>query len=400
MDKKLFLVQLGTGIFFIFILLLPSQIGIHFWPKFSFVYGIRVDYLSPTVYLTDILTVFLIFLFFKDKTSVSFKIWFIQFFCYLLATSALLSVNQGSAFYKLLKIVEFLILGIVLYQTHYFKEIVLKQALSLAVIFTSLLGLAQLFKGASLGLWFLGERQISLATIGIAKIQITNFEFLRPYATFSHPNSLAGFVLVSLLILSPFKLKTEKIALFLGIIIIFLSWSQTVWLVSSIFVLCFYLKKKTSFCSTKNLIIVALLFLLSLSPILLSLISNSQEILTRKELLDSSFKMIKQNFALGLGLNNFVPSLPLYLTSREYWLLQPVHNVYLLVATEIGLVGIVLLGWGLRLVSLKPIFSSAAFWAILLTGSLDHYWLTLQQNQLLLVVVLVYSLRTKKLHSL
>ena len=37
-----------------FLLLIPTQLGKLFWPDWSYVLGIRVDYLSPTLYLVDL----------------------------------------------------------------------------------------------------------------------------------------------------------------------------------------------------------------------------------------------------------------------------------------------------------------------------------------------------------
>ena len=42
-------------LFSLFILSIPLQLGKHFWPFFAFVNGIRVDYLSPTLYFSDAL---------------------------------------------------------------------------------------------------------------------------------------------------------------------------------------------------------------------------------------------------------------------------------------------------------------------------------------------------------
>src|SRR5579872_1357131 len=58
-------VQNDKIIFYLFIFLLPTQFGKHFWLDFSYVLGQRVDYLSPTLYTTDILVtaLFLISLF-------------------------------------------------------------------------------------------------------------------------------------------------------------------------------------------------------------------------------------------------------------------------------------------------------------------------------------------------
>src|SRR3989344_6346282 len=44
---------------FLTILFLPTQLGRHFWPEFSFIYSLPIDYLSPTLYLWDLLVVLL-----------------------------------------------------------------------------------------------------------------------------------------------------------------------------------------------------------------------------------------------------------------------------------------------------------------------------------------------------
>ena len=51
----------------LFILLLPTQLGYHFWPKWAYVFGVRVDYLSPTLYLTDILAAILLVLWIHEN---------------------------------------------------------------------------------------------------------------------------------------------------------------------------------------------------------------------------------------------------------------------------------------------------------------------------------------------
>ena len=56
-------------LFYLLLLLLPTQLGKHFWPTFSYVLGTRVDYLSPTLYLTDIIILF-ITLFYLPKAKI------------------------------------------------------------------------------------------------------------------------------------------------------------------------------------------------------------------------------------------------------------------------------------------------------------------------------------------
>ncbi len=47
-------------IVFALVFLLPTQLAYHFWPQSSYIYGLRVDYLAPAIYLTDVLILFLL----------------------------------------------------------------------------------------------------------------------------------------------------------------------------------------------------------------------------------------------------------------------------------------------------------------------------------------------------
>jgi O-antigen ligase len=99
--------------------------------------------------------------------------------------------------------------------------------------------------------------------------------------------------------------------------------------------------------------------------------------------------MIKENFFIGVGLNNFIPNLVRYSGSFiNSWELQPVHNIFLLVFSETGVVGF--------LAFIVLLFASLttyhyALISILITGMADHYWLTLQQNMLLFTYVVALS---------
>ena len=128
--------------------------------------------------------------------------------------------------------------------------------------------------------------------------------------------------------------------------------------------------------------------------------STNEAFSQRKQLIDAALLMIK-NFPLsGVGLNNFIFSLPNYwsLIGFTYWL-QPVHNIYFLIAAETGFTGLIIFIWFLiltfrRLFKYFSMFSlilALSLILILLLGLNDHYWLTLQQNQLLLTFVLGLS---------
>ena len=75
------------------------------------------------------------------------------------------------------------------------------------IVIESLLALGQISKGGSLNgwWWFLGERRFDFNTIGVAQMSVADMGLVRAYGTFSHPNSLAGFLLVSLVWWIKFK---------------------------------------------------------------------------------------------------------------------------------------------------------------------------------------------------
>src|SRR6266704_5882454 len=70
------MVNFERFIFYSLILLLPTQFGKHFWPDFTIVSGIRIDYLSPITYVTDLLItlLFCVFLVQTFQNLSKFKI--------------------------------------------------------------------------------------------------------------------------------------------------------------------------------------------------------------------------------------------------------------------------------------------------------------------------------------
>ena len=85
---------------FLLILLLPSQLAYHFWPSWSLVYGIRVDYLSPTLYLTDLI---ILGLFLTSRLRVRVPLFIIIFS----VLNILISSFPLLTIYKWLRLLEY-----------------------------------------------------------------------------------------------------------------------------------------------------------------------------------------------------------------------------------------------------------------------------------------------------
>ncbi len=389
--------KLQQRLFWLLVFLLPVQFGRHFWPEWSYVMGLRIDYLSPTIYLTDILVVAILGLWGwekRDQFTIKKYWWILAVFAYLLVNS-FLAQNQGAALYKFAKIIELALLGFYIAKNKISLSMI-HYPLSIAVVYSSLIAVTQFLKQASLGgvFWWLGERTFNAGTPGIAKAIVNGQLIMRPYATFPHPNVLAGFVLVSLILIgvrrqvSGVRKFLYWLAIVLGIVAISISFSRSAWIVGLLVGLWLVRKKPllfTVYCLLSTVGVVAWL-----APHF----SADEAFSQRLQLIKTAWLMIQAAPLVGVGLSNFIVRLPDFwqITGFTYWL-QPVHNIYLLVAAETGLVGLVIFLWFLILTFRKLL--EIGNWklvipllAILLTGVADHYWLTLQQSQLLFAIIL------------
>ncbi len=398
--------MLHRKFFWLLLLLLPIQLGKHFWPDFSLVFGIRVDYLSPTVYLTDVVVVVLLALWVAEIGWIRGirrirKVGLIPLFLlFLLVPSFLVAQNHGAAIYKSIKILEFVLLGIYICFNSLWilKNRAFAVPLSLAVIYTSTITFLQFFKQSSLGgvFWFLGERTFTAGSPGIALANFFGQEFLRPYSTFPHPNALAGFLLVSVLLQYPWKAFFEKCALILAVVGILISFSQGAWIAAAA-VFCFWVAKKIPGAAPffTGFLVGGIIFITVL-PVLLApsfSVNFPQEIQVRHHLGWAAGQMVKDYPVFGVGINNFVNRLPEYgLSPTISWWLQPAHNIFLLIAAEMGLVGLGVFLWLVYKSIARAEGLILALFAILITGSLDHYWVTLQQTQALMAIVFGLSL--------
>ena len=360
------------------VFLLPTQLALHFWPRFAYVYGLRVDYLAPAIYLTDILLLFLIpFIRLWPKKPLVL----VGLFAVL---NIALAYNPAVAFFKWLAVMKLILVGLYFFGCPYRRLI--RSALAASIILFACLGLVQFGLQRTVGgiFYWLGERSFSALTPGIALVKITGVNFLRAYSSFSHPNSLAGFLVVTgILVLA----LGHRPAWFwpglwgLGLILTF-----SLGAIAGLVLALVFLKLKTRL--RPHLIAALIILSFGLVFIPASWFSSNESIGTRLSLATAAIKLFSFSPLVGVGLNNAV----LFFKN-----LQPVHNLFLLTAAETGITGLILL-FGLSAVlavRIKNKFYWLALVFVLLTGFVDHYWFTLQQNQLLLSLLVGVSLNEK-----
>ena len=274
------------------------------------------------------------------------------------------------------------------------------------VVFQGLVALIQFSGGSSLGLSFLGESQVVSGMRGSSYIALNNQLYLRGYGTFPHPNVFGGWLMFNMF-LGWFlydgmdrKRDYSIVLMFLSSLVMVLTFSRIgylvtglIWLVflGNIFVRINTKKQRRSIKTerTKEFGMVGLV-----SERVLNLVGGGDSSWSeRLDLMRESILVIKSNLLLGTGIGRFVSSMgSVPRSSSGILILQPVHNVFLLLISELGLVG-----FGLFSTLLYFFLKNRKFTVRLITvlvclviwGMFDHYWVSLGQGITLLLLLIV-----------
>jgi len=463
-----------TRLFFLILFLIPSNLAKHFLIPSSYVSGILVDYLIPTLYLTDIFIILLLILWLVEKLSenqqigiwrydrnlISPSVKLLLLFLVLLSPSITFAFSFIPAFYKYLKFLELSLFVFWIKQNISLKTLFsnIINVLTTSVLFQSLLALAQWLKQSSIfGYSFLGEQPYTLSTPSIDKITWFDGSLkIPPMGTFPHPNILAGFIIsiFPLILFSLLKSQpSSKIrwfyfaTLITSTITLFLTFSLSSWLALLLIGLpltfIFYKQpshiyqrtqqlsliknlprfkswqkiinqqagnpvhdRKLRFPSVRFILIYTGLLLIFLSfSTKFSFLAPQSSFSRRSQLATISLNIIKDNPLTGIGLNNFTTVMEKYgfitATTRFF---QPVHNIYLLILSETGIIGFI----GFLILFLYPIYLNLKkprslffipFLSLLFIGLFDHYILTIQQGILLFFLFLILSTFSPKPQS-
>lgn len=343
------------------------------------------------------------------------------------------------------------------------------------------IALWQFLAQSSVGLSSLGESYLGAHLPGIAKVILLDQVIIRPYGLFPHPNILASYLGLSILLLifTPvlFKfqlfhvehfLKFYRVALFILLFVFLLTFSKSA--IISLFIVIVYivwqmfhvehLRRDENMlleenvprgtigswlqllrkCSTWNIhklyskmfhvehlmmgSILIVLFLISIL-ILRSLDSYyfiTQPLFERWFYLQGFLRMVQEHFWIGVGIGQSVLLMPHFFVEKLLeWQLQPIHNLFLLIWAELGVIGLVIF---LRICStwnkftsratlfhveqsertlfddrttvprgtilrtdLARIFARGMLIYLFLTALTDHYYWDIQQGQLIFWII-------------
>lgn len=384
---------------------IPSNLFLVLTEKTAYVHGLRIDYLLPKFYLSDIIVLLLTAWVFFSK-QIKFPKFEIKNNLFLItATGAfllfqLITKRPIVVGWQIIKIIEIVWL-IFLLKSHWpkLKPSLILISTNLVLIFQSTIGLLQFFNQKSVaGYWLLGEPNLA-RPIDLAKQIIFGQNLILPYGTTAHPNVLAGFI-VAILILNILlfkKIKPNKLAIFslgfssfLGIAALLLTGSWSAGL-SLIIALILIKLKPTS----KNLIVMMIAIWI-VSTIIISKANifrntTNPSIVRRQYLNQSAIMMLIDHPLVGVGLNNFTTQVEKYSPTREVVrFTQPAHNTFLLILSEIGILGVTFAIFWLKKLNKPWIWSLTMTCATILPIlTLDHYLYTLQTGNLIFATLLL-----------
>lgn len=434
------LIKIEKTFFYLLVFFLPFQIRLvlrQFSGKFN-------EWSSAYLYLTDIMILALLVfwgmrifsnarLLKKIKPQESLYVSFCDFarkavkrdffilaFLVVGALSLLVADNAKLGFYSWLKLLEFSFFFFYLkYNFSRFLDLEkVFQVLVGAAIFQSVFAIAQFFRQKSLGIKYL-ESPISPEMPGVAKIILDGKNIIRAYGLMPHPNILVAFLFLAIFGLAFLffkncgRIKTGGKIIF-GLIATIFLWAfvLTFSRVAAAIGLLFFLSwlvwngRKKEF---KKLIlsvlsffavVLALLILVYYSSLFarysIENFGKSQAVDLRVYYNKAAWDSIKEIPVSGVGQGNFVWDMS-RLGLLPDWMYQPAHNIYLLIGSEIGVLGVLFFVFFLFLIWFGFVKAKVSFpenclifffYFIIITGLFDHYWWDIQQGQLMLWLVL------------
>lgn len=301
----------------------------------------------------------------------------------------------------------------------------------------SLLALLQFIFQKSIGLTLLGESVLGQQVEGTAKIVIAGAKLIRGYGTFPHPNVLGAFLGMGLIALSYLFLLNmnrpkEKlfgrflrlprtnagtILLLLGIDLtlfgLVLTFSRAAWAVvgvaMSFFFIGMWLRRKEYGVSLSSLCALAIALSVFSGTIVYKMnwaifsraaVNLGEPAVSYRLAYNELGIMLSKAHPFGVGIGNsvfYAVKNELYqkMGMREVWAWQPIHNLYLLILSEIGIAGIVSFLAAMILLFAQAwkktrsydsefVVAGIMLFALLLFGLTDHFLWTLQPGRLML----------------
>lgn len=421
--------KLSTFLLYLFVFLLPWQTVFLLQEKIiageKFQYDTIGIYLFEIILFVWILTISnfsqircsLLFQYFKNFLNHSILNISIFLFTLWSILSIIWAPDKSLAVSFSLKLILGITLFFIISQSKKFRQINIKKIIVVFLISATIqgiLGIWQFTEQKTFSNKWLGTTSHIIWQGGTSVLQNKSGRWLRAYGGLEHPNILAGYLLIALFFSFCLYLLSinksvfyKKILFYFSITIIFfaflITFSRTAYLAFSIGLFLFFIyivsqKKKSLlrklFFPFLTIILITIFFTTTYSNLLLSRVTSisrleQKSINDRLLYISEAENQINQHPFIGVGLNNY--TLSVYnddIYKKPGWQYQPVHNVFILILAELGLIGLVLFAsiiiqllWHISIIFKEPfqkkelpkIFFAIAFISLIIIFIFDHW---------------------------
>ncbi len=363
-----YLQKIHSIIFYIFVFMLPWQC-LWLWREIFF-NSEKWQYGTIGIYISDIVLIFWLFLsiylyknlivkYFSKKQKLLFLPFLIIFWTFL---SILWADDKLLAFYFALKL-SFAFDLFFLIKILPLKIRSIGFAFILSAFIQSIIGFYQFIWQTTFAQKFLGLQLHHIWQGGTAIINSPDGRWLRSYGAMPHPNIFAGLLLIALLLAIYLYISTARNKLFVRLFLLFsiilfttnvlFTFSRTIWLLLFISIITILIKinsvQRKKIIAPLSLIVVTIIFIIStyqnlfFSRLVQDTSFSHNSVNERSLYIQQAKKIILQKPLLGVGGGNYT----LIVYKKDFsiypiWYYQPVHNVFLLILAELGIVGLIL----------------------------------------------------------
>jgi O-antigen ligase len=378
------------------------------------VLGVYIEYSSWHLYLTDLVILALLLVWWRRKRE-KLKFppeiihWPLLFFLIWTTASVLWAEDKITAL--MIAGRWWLFWGWFMYLINEVKSLMtMIWPVALGALLQAGIGVVQYIANSSLGLQFFGEPILIPSQGGVPVVQLGEVRQIRANGLMPHANMLGGFLAAVLPFLvyglTQLKKGAEKNWLFIVVgissVALALSFSRAAWLgfVPALMILIWNtgLKKYWKVLIASGGIFIATLFTQYSAFVHRVLVDDSLEAKSIMERFDgwNYWQLVVERAPVwGVGIGNYIQELIHIEPGQSGWWYQPIHNIYLLIIGELGLVGVAFLIWLLvgviRLVwnkwqKKKSELSLVVgpLLAFLVIGLFDHWPVSMQQGKILI----------------
>jgi len=343
---------------------------------------------------------------FKQREKIQIHKWQFLIFAAFIAWTGLSfiwAINPSVSAHYLLRLSQgILFLGILTIARPTYKLIF--SSLIISAFIQSCIAVGQFAFQYSPAFKWLGLAGHNPCDLGQSVIETGSGRFLRAYGSLPHPNILGGFLMFGFIATcyAYSNIKSYKIWWFWPAIILItqglmLCFSRSAWIglaVALSFVLLVFRKNKNIL--KRTLICIAVFAAIAGINLAanFSLFASRIEAVNRIETIslaeregqiDLSVQAIRENPLLGHGLGNYTAWLQEAVPGQPGYFYQPVHNQYLLMIAEAGIIGfalffiLIILLFKVRIFQKSPpekTYIYSLMYATLIIGLFDHYFWT------------------------